>query len=322
MSALLTAATFRAVIGVCSALACITGCASALPGTSAGNADVAQVTLLRSHISWMSPAAKNMTLMYVTDLKTDDVYAYSYADGSLQGTLTGFKQPWAICVDGQGDIFVTDRLAAKIVEYAHAGKRPIKKLADPNLQPGGCAVDPRTGNLAVANISTPGSLPGNLAIFKHATGKAKAYKTPAISYYQYCAYDANGDLYVDGQAKGAFGFASLPYGTTKLVGVTLDVSPQFGGSVQWDGTHVAVQDYEKSAIDEYSVSGTSGELAATTLLGSASYAVQVWIDGATVVGANATGGSVMYWNYPAGGAPVNTISGLQEPWGIVVSPAQ
>ena len=43
--------------------------------------------------------------------------------------------------------------ASQMVEYAHGGTSSIATLGDPSEYPEGCAVDPATGNLAVANFS-------------------------------------------------------------------------------------------------------------------------------------------------------------------------
>ena len=45
--------------------------------------------------SWISPDAKKIPLLYVSDLGTGDVYIYAYRTGVLKGTLTGFNRPGA-----------------------------------------------------------------------------------------------------------------------------------------------------------------------------------------------------------------------------------
>jgi NHL repeat len=313
----------RLAISAFAAVAVLAACgAPSLPVSNAAAAShrVTPATHRDRGPSWMSPDAKQTALLYVSDLQTDDVYAYSYPGGTLEGKLTGFSEPWGLCVDRKGDVFVTDHNALTIVEYAHGGTTPLATLVDTNQQPGGCDVDPLTGNLAVANVSTPGSDPGNVGIYKKARGARLTRKDPAISYYQYCGYDNHGNLYVDGQKNGAFAFAELARNHRAFTNVSLDQSIGYGGSVQWDGKHIAVGDYNANVIYRFDINGKAGTKVGATPLGSASYAVQVWIHRAVVVGANATEGSVMYWQYPAGGAPLKTIGGLDQPWGVTISP--
>ena len=123
--------------------------------------------------SWMAPGAKKDDLLYVSDVATADVYVYSYPQGALVGTLTGFTRPAGLCVDTAGDVYVTDLFAFQIVEYSHGGTAPIATLKDQRKEPGDCAFDPTTGNLAVSNVSSPYSDPGNVAIYKRRRREAE-----------------------------------------------------------------------------------------------------------------------------------------------------
>jgi hypothetical protein len=313
----------RYALGVCAAVTLV-GC-SASQISLDPRETVGQNATLAAHPdrgrSWMAPAAKKENLVYISDLGTDDVYVYSYPGGKLEGTLTGFNRPWGLCVDKAGHVFVTDDTAFQILEYAHGGANPLAILKDPGEDPGGCSVDPTTGNLAVANISTPATYPGDVAIYKKARGARKAYKDPQISFYEYCGYDNQGNLYVDGMKGGTFAFAELPEGKHSFVNIALNEDIAFGGSVQWDGTYVAVRDYEANVIYQFSINGSSGTETGSTPLNGSSYAVQFWVQGSDVVGPNADSANVMFWKYPAGGSPTQTISGLTTPWGVTVSMA-
>jgi hypothetical protein len=269
----------------------------------------------------MAPDAKKDNLLYISDLGTADVYVYSYPGGALEGTLTGFNRPWGLCANKAGNIFVTDQSGSQIREYAHGGTKPLATLKDPGEDPGGCSVDPTTEDLAVANISTPGSDPGDVAIYKKARGARRAYKDPGISYYEYCGYDNQGNLYVDGMKESDFAFAELPKGKTSFVNIGLNENIRFGGSVQWDGKYVAVRDYEANVIYQFSISGSGGTETGSTPLDGSSYAVQFWVQGSNVVAPNADSANVMFWKYPAGGSPTKTINGLTTPWGVTISMA-
>jgi len=314
----------RYALGVCAAVTTLVGC-GASPVSLGPREPMGQNAILAVHPdrgrSWMAPDAKKADLLYISDLGTGDVYVYSYPEGALEGTLTGFNRPWGLCANKAGKIFVTEQSGFQILEYAHGGTKPLATLKDPGEDPGGCSVDPTTGDLAVANISTPATDPGDVAIYKKARGARRAYKEPGISYYEYCGYDNQGNLYVDGMKDSAFAFAELPKGKHSFLNIGLNENIQYGGSVQWEGTDVAIGDYEANVIYQFSISGSSGTETGSTALDGSSYAVQFWVQGSNVVGPNANGANVMFWNYPAGGSPTKTINGLTTPWGVTISMA-
>jgi hypothetical protein len=216
---------------------------------------------------------------------------------------------------------VTDNGTTLIHKYAHGGTKPIATLQDPGYTPGGCAVDPTSGDVAIANVSTLGSDPGDIAIYRNGRPPRRSFKAPGISYYEYCGYDSAGNLFVDGQQGGAFAFAELSAGSHAFTDIALNAGIRFGGSVQWDGAHVAVGDYSAEKIDEFDIGPSGATEVGSTPLGGASFAVQFSIDGAKVVSPDANGADVPFWNYPAGGSPTATISGLKTPWGVTVSPS-
>jgi DNA-binding beta-propeller fold protein YncE len=123
--------------------------------------------------SWMLPEAKSEDLAYVANVYT--ITAYSYPKGKLVGTLNNFYVPYGECVDAKGDVYITDSRFGKIYEYAHGGTKPIKTLKDPSYQPYGCAVDPTTGDLAVANYSDSSGHQGNVYVYRNAKGFPKSY---------------------------------------------------------------------------------------------------------------------------------------------------
>jgi NHL repeat len=269
--------------------------------------------------SWMAPDAAEIDLLYVSDVGSNAVYAYSYPGGALKGTLKGFARPSGLCVDKAGDVFVTDLTAFRIFEYRHGGANPIAKLKDPGYEPGDCSVDPTTGNLAVTNVSKPYTGAGNLLIYPKAKGPPKRYRDPAIVYYQFCSYDDNGDLFLDGMNAGKFEFAKLPAGASSFTDITLNESFSYAGAVQWNGGAVAVGDYEQNVIYRFSISGRDGTEIGVTHLKGADFPIGFWLQGSRVIAPNDDGANVMFWNYPAGGSHTKLIRGLHYPWGATVS---
>ena len=264
----------------------------------------------------MSPAARNIKLLYVS--KYDNVDVFSYPGGKRVGTLTGFQSPSGLCVDKAGDVFVTNFGASDIVEYAHGGTKPIATLSDPYQEPDDCSVDPTTGNLAVANIG------GSVSIYEGAKGHPKQRTDSEIAYMFFLSYDGHGDLFVDGENDhfDQFELAELPAGGKRFVKITLDQTIGFPGGVEWDGKHLAVGDQDDALIYRFTISGSSGTKIGTVRLEHADDVSQFWIHGSHVIGPNQGNGTVMFWDYPAGGEPTKTISRLREPSGATVSLAK
>lgn len=274
----------------------------------------------------MSLDARRSTLLYVSDLGSDQVEVFSYPRAKLKGTLTGFSAPHGECVDKAGNVFIDNEGASQILEYAHGGTTPIKILKDNGYFPSGCSIDPTTGNLAVANYSPLGSGPGGVAIYQHARGKPRHYfDSSGLFFYYYCGYDAHGNLFVDGMNSGAntVEFAELPAHSTHFKKITLNVTVALPGGVQWAGKHVAVGDQVSlsgpSKIDEFSITGTTGTEVGTTPLNNSCNVLQFWISGRRAIVPNGCGHSVMYFRYPAGGTPTKTIGGLSSPVGVTLS---
>jgi DNA-binding beta-propeller fold protein YncE len=267
----------------------------------------------------MAAGARKSPLLYVSDAGTGEVDAYAYPGGKLLGQLTGFVRPAGLCVDSKGDLFVTDLFGHRILEYAHAGKRPIETLTDDNEDPGDCSVNPASGELAVTNVSTYYSGPGDILTYSHAQGKPTKHEDRAIFYYEFCGYDQSGDLYVDGMSSGNFRLAELPAGGTRFKNISIDQKIVYAGAVQWDGANLAVGDYEANRIYQFQITGTVGTTVGRTDLRDAAFAIGFWLQGQKVIGPNDESKNVMFWHYPAGGSPTKTIGGLSYPWAATVS---
>lgn len=302
----------RIPLYLCAAFAFLAGCGAQLPASNG---------LLPTGAGPTQSAAKRGALLYISDTLTSDVYVYSYPKGKLVMTLADFNVPSGECVDASGDVFVANTGDSDIVEYAHGEKTPVAKLKDAGYFPVGCSVDPESGNLAVTNFPFNGSGQGDVVIYDRAKGRPKHhYADAAIADMLLCSYDGSGNLFLDGlTSASAFAFAELPKGGSKLIDITLNRSIASAGGVEWDGKYVAVGDQSTSTIYQFSISGTSGTEEGSTQLSGATQIFQFWIDGAKLIGPDSGQADAGIWNYPAGGAPVKTITGLYAPLGAVVS---
>jgi hypothetical protein len=268
----------------------------------------------------MDPDTKNKDLLYISDLGTDDVYVYSYPKGKLKGTLTGFNSPVGLCSDKAGDVWIVNAGASQMVEYAHGGNSPVATLSNTSYGQG-CAVDPTTGNLAVANYYGPGSSkPGNVAIYPNAQGTPTIYTDSQITDFLYCGYDGKGDLYADGYTGGVGSvYGELTSGSSDFTNITLNASLANAEGVQWHGKYLAIVDSSVGVIYQFAIRGRRGTEAGSTTLTGANGVYQFWIQGPKVIGPNTGSANVMFWKYPAGGTAIKTITGLNFPFGSTVS---
>ena len=108
----------------------------------------------------------------------------------------------------------------------------------------GCAVDPKTGNLAVANASSVG---GSRLLWRRCDlpqwrRNAINLFDSAISSSDYCAYDSGGNLYVSAHDGPTDIIGELPSGSGSFSNITLteDIGPV---SMQWVGSSLVVSSF-------------------------------------------------------------------------------
>jgi hypothetical protein len=272
--------------------------------------------------SWMAPGASKGTLVYAGgDAQS---YVFSFPAGKLVGNIAGTSS--GTCSDSQGDVFFTR--VRSVVEFAHGGTTPIAIYNVPG-NAYSCSVDPTTGNLAVVVFCLTGC-GDDVDVFKGgATEPPKVYGDPALSSMLFCAYDSQGNLYVDGYSGSRFALAELPAGSSSYTSITLSQSIQYGGQLQWDGQYVTVETTINPAIYQIAVAGSAGTVVGTVRLkGVGLRATQSWIGNGRV--AVPTGPftkraiEIIFWKYPQGGEPTNSFEhfigkGHQQVVGVTFS---
>lgn len=265
--------------------------------------------------SWMDAEAAKKPLLYVSDLTAGNVYAYTYPKGRLVGTLVNVGAPDGLCTDAAGHLWVVNSQAEELVEYDHGGTTPIATLRDPGFWPSDCAVDPKTGDLAVANVFTQEGqpTPGNLVIYERAKGKPRSLVAQSIVNYMYVTYDDRGNLFVDGfgASSNDFALVEIPAGKNVFRPIALDQSIGNGNTadVKWDGKYLAVGDAGANAIYQFTVRGSKGTKVGTTVLTNvySGYLGHVCFPRTGAATAQSkrvvvpNNNDVGYWNYPAGG---------------------
>lgn len=318
-----------------SAVAALVGCGgSSVPGAAPGGpATVAGTDTFEPTVS----AAKNGELLYTTPalFRRNKLFVFTYPDATFVGAVTVPNHPEGLCTDKNGNIFVTTIIpnsgTSYVYEYAHGGTQPIATLSDPG---GGnsCAVDPVTGNLAVANWSSgSASSDGNVAIYRNARGTPRTYVTQNISAYLWCAYDSKGDLFVDGiNGRHAQPLVELPRGASSFENATLNevVTPS---SLQWlDGNLIVADDASISGPEllyRVKFSGSRGTVVGSTRLesrhGMNSWGGQFVVFGTHVAGPSYPRRYFSVWSYPKGGKALLYIGRRRvvEFYGVAISAA-
>jgi hypothetical protein len=272
----------------------------------------------------MLPEAKKDDLLYVTDAGYHDaVYVLSYPQGKLVGTIYGLELPLGECVDRQGAVWIVTSGPSQLVKFAHGATSSSATLYNDDEEAISCAVDPQSGDLAVANET-----PATLGVFKNASGTATYYSDSDIRSFFFCAYDNQGNLYgtspyVDHP------LAELPKGSEEMVTIAYPKAVALGG-LDWDGTDLAINEIYGNGIgpltvNRVQVSGSSATIVSSVRLSgrkkdrndheAAGFDVHgnriFGLSHEALVGYNI----VSVWRYPAGG---RTISHFSVPYGAVV----
>jgi hypothetical protein len=324
----------RGAFGICAAAAMLADCSGSQPPIGAPGAmpvNSAIATHAAHSKPWMLPEAASADLLYISSNDRGNVYAYTYPQGELVGTLTGFISPVGECADAAGDVFIVaysspSMNSSTIYEYAHGGTSPIATLSDPQGA-FSCAVDPTSGDLAATGRG--------VAIYKHASGKPRLL-FPTVALW-YCGYDDKGNLYVsavDDRYADQARLLRLAPGGRRLEPISLNAKLYTGTqwpSVQWDGKHLAVSSmlYRKPiTIYRLRISGDSATVIGTTTVSTPKnyYYGQTWIQSRNIIGVGMYKRgyqSAFFWPFPKGGEPrggIEKVGNLQQIlWGVTVS---
>ncbi len=212
----------RSIFAVSTCAGLLAGCsgASSVPAgagssSSAGidakgqrpNISVMRTGMVVQHLdrrpSHMNDAAKSNTLLYVSDVGTSTVQIFDYPKGTNVGTITGFGYPEGLCSDSSGNVYVADGGSQQVFKYAHGGTAPVAILSDSGEVPASCAVDPSTGNLAVANLlfTTQFEI-GSISVYPAGSTTPTVYTDANHAREYFLSYDNASNLYVDGVDSG------------------------------------------------------------------------------------------------------------------------
>jgi hypothetical protein len=271
----------------------------------------------------MLPEAKHEDLMYVATTESSGTYAvavFSYPAGKPVGTIS--VRASGICTGPNGDFFVTEKgsSGSTIQEYAHGGTTAIKTLSDPYEGAQGCSVDPKTGNLAVANAASSFS-DGTVVVYPNASGAPTAYALSFATFF--CAYDGSGDLFATGfhERHPKYPLYELVNGSSQFTEVTLDRTIDYPMGLQWDGTYLVAGDgtqtLNSARLRRYKIEGTNGTSVSVIDLRTYAWGFFIQRSKALIVEYDEIG----LYDYPGGTSVPNGIS-VYGPYGVTVSVAK
>ncbi|MGB8908738.1 MAG: hypothetical protein WCC84_08300 [Candidatus Cybelea sp.] len=290
--------------------------------------------------SWVAPDIRRAPrLLFIADAGTDDLYIFTMPALALRATITGLDGPNGECTDRSGNVWVANTDALDLLQYSRGGVL-LNTLSDEAGYPVGCAVDPRTGNLAVTNYESFLDY-GQVLIYPNATSPpTEEFRNREIQYPFFPAYDLRGNLYVNGlDFGGNYILSELAAGSDTLSTVNVSGGTlYFPGMVQWNivGRDLVLGDQfcnasQSSCIYSATVSGSTVMITGMTqLMNYEGGSICDMVQGAlTRLGRTAAAGgfftcgtpsTVNRWLFPSGGMPTNyNNSVVSAPIGAAIS---
>jgi hypothetical protein len=273
--------------------------------------------------SWVLRDAISENLLYVSNYS--NVVMFSYPSGEVVGQLDGFDSNAGLSAGAKGDVFATNFNPPALYEYAHGG---TKRIATYNLKQHGamgCSFDSSTDTLAVIGIGS------TVDLFAKGAKKPTTVLNSTLFYNGGCAYDASGNLYVDGSesSRGPAALAVLAKGSNGFATVSLGARFDSESNTQWDGNYLDLVAYNEKDLLRFSISGEKAFLAGKVHLRQTYQIIDFVLDDGALILSNwgyrkhLEHRRVLFYHYPAGGAPTFSLgTDLANPRGVAVSPAR
>jgi hypothetical protein len=261
--------------------------------------------------------AKSSSLLYVSE-EQYQVLVFDYRNGVVGqqlSTLENFRYPRGMCTDKNGDVWITDEYQGRVTKYLHGGTSPVETIVEGNFSANDCAVDPRTGNLAISNWH---SNSGSVRIYPPKSHKATIYKS---SYFEptSLAYDNAGDLVATG---GRGQLYELPYRGSQFI--TMSVSGGTitdPGGIQWSNPNFVIGGQSANGPAAYKVSVSNGAATIVGLLplnGTVSL-ISIALRAGNAVVPDFSGDIIRTYDLSNGKVISSYSNGLVKPWGVAVS---
>jgi hypothetical protein len=272
------------------------------------------------------------TLVFTSDFDNDFVEWFNASSGKELGSITGLDNPQALAIDAKKNLYVANTGESEVLIYASPYNKSPKVLSDSGYYTVGVAQFNNGEYVAATNIFSTSDEAGSVALFKN--GKlVKQITNSAFFYYYFCAFDKDGNLYIDGKNEDDdVVIGEVPgagKGKTTLNVLTTENSIEFPGGVAVTSKGlIAIDDQEAFAVYSYNPpkKGSLGKPVDTTDLSGVGDPVTIAFTSTDkdLWEADASDLNLGEYAYPKGGDAVKTISvsGASELIGVAVSPAE
>lgn len=214
---------------------------------------------------------------FVTDAGTATVTVWG-ANGQLNAILfDGISAvPEGLATDAAQNLYVANLNFSNVIVYAKPYTSIRSTLNDAGQETEDVAVD-KTGLVGVTNYLTTVLAPGSVSFFaKNSTQPCTTVKDPNWIYFFNDAFDASGNLFIDGQTADGGTLVGEVTGGCKATSITtLNVGNTISwpGGVQVSGGNILIGDVNNQAIYTYAPpsGGSLGSpTVVTTLAGAVS----------------------------------------------------
>jgi|HubBroStandDraft_5_1064220.scaffolds.fasta_scaffold31479_2 hypothetical protein len=287
----------------------IAAMAVAAAGCANGTFPVPQTTVANAAATRPLPfhfAKSGKTYQYViTGLTDGEAVQYDYPK-STQPTgrvITGLNEPQGECTTGKKAFWIVNSGNDDVVEFSYNANKQLRSLTETVSNPSMCAVSSKNGDVAVTFLG--GS---QVIVFKGGQQSGETtYDLPGPPYFT--GYDPKGNLFVDGlTASGNVILLELAAGSSAFATVSLPNTLGFPGSVQWDGTYLAVTDQLSDDVYRYAIAKYVAALRGTVALSGASDCADTFTAQPYIFCSDAGKDALNVYDYPAGGTSIATLS--------------
>jgi hypothetical protein len=229
-----------------------------------------QTATLNRSDSWMVHVDVRQPLTYISNITGGGIGDVIVFDGKAKpvGKIANLSNPVGLFVDSNGHLWVADYGAHNVLEFRRGRTAPSKTLNDPNEYPYDVTICPN-GTVYVANITTTGSLPGNIEVYASgSTNPTRALTFPGQSlYYLFLTCDAAGNVFSTfyNRTTKAGGVVEYPGGKESGARLLPITSPSLTGIKADNAGNLLVVDWSGNTVCEYTEAGSpTGTCIATT----------------------------------------------------------
>jgi hypothetical protein len=206
---------------------------------------------------------------FVTDAGTATVTVWG-ANGQLNAILfDGIgANPQGLATDAAQSLYVANLAFSNVIVYAKPYTSIKSTLNDPEQETEDVAVD-KMGLVGVTNYLTNALTPGSVSFFaKNSTQPCSTVKDPQWVYFFNDAFDASGNLFIDGRTAGGATLVGEVSGGCKATSIT---TLSVGNTISWPGGvqvsdgNILIGDANKQAIYTYAPP-SNGSLGSPTVV--------------------------------------------------------